>query len=54
MKAERSTCRLCGLVILIGSGNFPDQMSQESGFCGEPCREVWEAQKEIDKQEAAR
>lgn len=49
-----NTCKLDGLVIIIGSGSFADQMAQEIGFCGYGCQEVFQAMMESDKKEAAR
>lgn len=46
-------CKVDGLVIVIGSGSFSDQMAQEAGFCGAGCEEVWNAQKELAKKGAA-
>lgn len=46
-------CKLCGLVIQLMSGSYSDQCAQERGFCGEPCREVYEAQMELDKKGVA-
>lgn len=44
-------CRQCGFVIILG-GSYADQQAKEHGFCSEACFEVYEAIKEIEKEQA--
>lgn len=45
-------CKLDGLVILLGTGSYSDQMAQEAGFCGEGCQTVYEETKKMEMKAA--